>query len=72
MDEKKMQSVRKKYKEKKVGVLMGGMSSERTISRKSGRAILNALLRKGYAAVVIEADARLGERLQQEHIDIAF
>ena len=72
MDENKIQSARKKFKEKQIGVLMGGMSSEREISLKTGAAILSALIRKGYRAVPVEADSRVAERLQQSGIEVAF
>ena len=38
----------------RVGVLMGGVSSERTISLKSGRAIFEALKEEGYDVVAID------------------
>jgi D-alanine-D-alanine ligase len=59
-------------KHKKVGVLMGGMSSEREISLKSGNAVLASLRRSGYQAVGIDADRELVERLKRERIEVAF
>jgi len=35
------------FKKKKVGVMMGGLSREREISLKTGKAILKPLLRRG-------------------------
>lgn len=57
---------------KKVGVLLGGRSSEREVSLKSGAAVRDALIRKGYEAVAVDPDARLAEKLKAEQIDVAF
>lgn len=59
-------------KDNKIGVLMGGMSSEREISLKSGNAVLESLLRQGYNAIGIDVDKELAERLKKETINIAF
>jgi D-alanine-D-alanine ligase len=40
------------YKEKKIMVVCGGFSSEREISLRSGNAVFNALLKKGYANTI--------------------
>jgi len=63
---------KKTLKRKKIGVLMGGKSSEREISLKSGTAILQSLLRMGYNAVGIDAGDRLIATLMQKTIEIAF
>ncbi len=63
---------RQELKQKKIGVLMGGVSSEREISFRSGTAVLQALARKGYRAVPIDVDRNIGTRLQEEAIDVAF
>ena len=63
---------RRALKEKKIGVLMGGLSSEREISLRSGNAVLQGLTRKGYAAVPIDADRASGRRLREEEVDVAF
>lgn len=57
---------------KRIAVLMGGQSSERDISLRSGRAALAALLRKGYDAVPIDVDATVCSRLQDSKADLAF
>jgi len=59
-------------KDKKIGVLMGGKSSEREISLKSGNAILQSLVRSGYNAVGIDAVHGLAERLKNEDIQVVF
>jgi D-alanine-D-alanine ligase len=59
-------------KAKKIGVLMGGMSSEREISIKSGEAVLNALKSRGYDVVAIDADKDVGHKIEELSIDVAF
>jgi len=57
---------------KKIGVIMGGTSEERDISRKTGGAVLRALIQKGYNAVAVDADTGLPARLVSEKIEAAF
>ena len=57
---------------KKIGVLMGGISSEREVSLRSGSAVFNALKKLGYTAVAIDAASNICEMLKKEKIDIAF
>jgi len=59
-------------KKKRIGLLMGGMSSEREVSLMSGKAILQALLDLGYDARPVEADETLAEGLRKEKIEVAF
>ena len=64
--------LRKQFHEKRIAVLMGGLSSERDISLKTGGAILNALQRRGYDAISLDADRNIVENLKINGIDIAF
>jgi D-alanine-D-alanine ligase len=57
---------------KKIAVLMGGLSSEREISLRSGEAVLRGLSRKGYDAIAIDVDRNLPDRLKEERIEVAF
>ena len=58
---------------KNIGVLMGGLSKEREISLKSGKAVAKALIRKGYKSVVeIDAGHDLAFQLKDRKIDVAF
>jgi D-alanine-D-alanine ligase len=57
---------------KKIGVLMGGSSSEREVSLSSGNAILEALRGKGYNAVSIDVGRDVSERIRQAGIEVAF
>ena len=57
---------------KKIGVLMGGLSSEREVSLASGNAILEALKGKGYDAVAVDVGRDVGEQLRKSGIEVAF
>lgn len=59
-------------KKKKIGVLMGGLSREREISLKTGKAIRRALIEKGYNACGIDVGRDIVEKLLKEKIEIAF
>ena len=51
---------------------MGGLSSEREISLRSGNAILESLVRSGYGAIAVDVDRDIAKRLRQEAIEVAF
>jgi D-alanine-D-alanine ligase len=59
-------------KKKRIGVMMGGLSREREISLKTGKAILKALTEKGYAATAIDVGDDIAEKLVKEKIECAF
>ena len=63
---------REELQEKTIGVLMGGLSAEREVSLRTGKAVLNALLEAGYLAVAIDVGRDLPARLVQERIEVAF
>ncbi|MDQ6971979.1 MAG: D-alanine--D-alanine ligase [Mariprofundaceae bacterium] len=56
----------------RVGVLMGGSSSEREISLRSGRAVLASLLRSGVDAVAVDMNRDWPEAIRRTGIDKAF
>src|SRR3989338_8213140 len=60
----------------RIGVLMGGISSERDISLKSGNAILEALIRQGQAAVPLDItgddETKIDALIREAQIDLAF
>ena len=58
--------------ETKIGVLMGGLSSEREISLQSGSAVVGALKEQGWNAVEIDVDTQLATTLEENHIDVAW
>ena len=56
----------------KVGVLLGGLSSERDVSLRTGEAVLEALKKRGHDAIPIYVDRDVDVALRQEKIDVAF
>lgn len=59
-------------KKVRVAVLMGGISAEREISLKSGRAILSSLQRSGIDAFGVDVDDHVIEKLVSAEFDVAF
>ena len=59
-------------KKKKVAVLKGGLSKEREISLKTGKAIEKALTAKGYPTVCIDVGYDVAEKVAREKIECAF
>ena len=60
------------FKNKKIGVLLGGLSSEREISLRSGEAVYQALVRLGYDVVKIDVGREAAVQLKTAGIEIAF
>ena len=56
----------------RIGVLLGGLSSEHQVSLESGRAVLGALRARGHDAHALVAGRDLDRLLRQQGIDIAF
>ena len=61
-----------KFKDKKIAVLMGGLSKEREISLRTGKAVSAALKNKKYHVVDIDCDLSIVDRLRSEKIEAAF
>ncbi|HSA60533.1 MAG TPA: D-alanine--D-alanine ligase [bacterium] len=59
-------------KSKKIGVLLGGLSKERDVSLRSGRAVAAALRAKGYDVAEIDAGRDLPEKLKAAGVQVAF
>jgi D-alanine-D-alanine ligase len=57
---------------RRIGILMGGLSSEREVSLRTGEAVLSALQQRGHDAVPIYVDRDVDVALRQERIDVAF
>lgn len=55
-----------------VGVLMGGLSSERAVSFKSGRAVAQALRDRGFRVEEIDVGRDIDQVLRAKGIDTAF
>lgn len=62
---------KERFKERQIGVLYGGLSSEREVSIKSGKAMLAALERKGYQVVGIEVGKEIVSQILAQKIEIA-
>ena len=56
----------------RIGVLMGGQSSERDVSLRTGQAVHQSLIRRGYDAVAIDVTDHLYEDLKERKVAIAF
>ncbi len=59
-------------KKDRVGVLLGGLSSEKGISMLSGDAVYRALAGLGYDVVKVEVDRDLPLKLRELRIEVAF
>jgi D-alanine-D-alanine ligase len=57
---------------KRIGVLLGGLSSERDISIRTGEAVIDALRSRGHDVVPIYVDRDLDRALRATPIDVAF
>lgn len=57
---------------KRVGILMGGISSEREVSLRTGNAIFEALAARGHDVVKVPVDRDLDSALRATPIDVAF
>ncbi len=57
---------------RKIGVLLGGLSSEREVSLRTGEAVIGALRDRGHDVVPIYVDHDVDVALRQEQIDVAF
>ncbi|HEY8514216.1 MAG TPA: D-alanine--D-alanine ligase [Candidatus Binatia bacterium] len=65
-------SERGRYRGKRVGVLSGGLSSEREISERSARAVAAALRSAGYDVREISVGRDIARVLAEERIEVAF
>lgn len=59
------------YKTKNIAVMMGGLSSEREVSIRSGENVYNALVKLGFKVVKMDVDANIARRLVKDNVDIA-
>jgi D-alanine-D-alanine ligase len=60
------------WRDKKIGVLLGGLSAEQEISRLTGTAVCQALRERGYTVTSIEVDAAGIWMTQVRQVDVAF
>lgn len=61
-----------RWKQARVGVLLGGTSPERDISLRTGKAVLAALVGKGYDVEAIDVSVDLPKQLVEKRIEVAF
>jgi D-alanine-D-alanine ligase len=61
-----------KLSNKKIGVLYGGLSREREISIKSGKAVLNAFKKLKLNVCGIDVNRNIVEEIKKEKIDVAY
>ncbi|MEN2997805.1 MAG: D-alanine--D-alanine ligase [Brevinematia bacterium] len=59
------------YKTKNIAVLMGGLSSEREVSIRSGENVYNALVSLGFKVTKMDVDANIARRLVKDNVDVA-
>jgi D-alanine-D-alanine ligase len=57
---------------RKIGVLLGGLSSEREVSLHTGEAVVAALRERGHQVVPIYVDRDVDVAVRQEQIEVAF
>jgi D-alanine-D-alanine ligase len=62
----------RRLRKRKIGVLMGGWSSEREISLLSGQRVLNSLKGQGFQAVGVDVNRNFTDQIKRAKIDLAF
>ena len=60
------------WKQRKIGVLMGGLSAERDISMATGEAVHRILVEQGYDAHKIFVDRDLDQMIRQLDVEVVF
>lgn len=60
------------WKDKRIGVLMGGMSTEKEVSIRSGEAVYTALADRGYDVCKVFLDRDLDMVLRQNNVQVVF
>jgi D-alanine-D-alanine ligase len=63
---------REELKARRLAVLMGGLSSERDVSLRTGAAVMKALQAAGYDPVGIDVSATVARDLAREGVEVAF
>lgn len=59
-------------RDKRVGVLLGGLSAERDVSLRTGQAVYETLRDRGYDARLVFVDRDLDKVIRQSGIEVAF
>ncbi len=68
----KLPQVEGRHRGKRIGVLSGGLSSEREISERSARAVGEVLTGRGYDVVAISVDRHVAAALADDGVEVAF
>ncbi len=68
----KLPEVKGRYRGKRIGVLSGGLSSEREISDRSARAVTEVLAARGYDVANIPVDRNVAGALANARVEVAF
>jgi len=68
----KLPKVEGRFQGKRVGVLSGGLSSEREISDRSARAVAEVLTDRGYDVVPVPVDRQVAATLATQGVEVAF
>lgn len=61
-----------RYRGRRIGVLSGGLSSEREVSERSARAAAQVLGARGYDVEIVAAGREVASELRRLHIEVAF
>jgi len=61
-----------RFRGRRIGLLSGGLSSEREISERSARSVAGALRGRGYEVYPIAVDRSVGDALRSARIEVAF
>lgn len=61
-----------RFKNKTIGVLMGGLSPEREISLLTGKAVFEAIKNQGLNCLEVDVDHQIAKTLEAKSIDVAF
>ena len=64
--------VRRRFRDKRIAVLLGGLSAEREISERSGRNVAAALRTLGYRVTTVPVGRDLAPRLTRVRPDVVF
>lgn len=60
------------YRDRRIGVIGGGLSLEREVSLVTGREVVKALRRRGYKVISIDVRRDLPQRLRRHSVEVVF
>ena len=71
-DKIKLNMEKARLKKLRIAVLAGGQSGERAVSLRSGKNVLDSLLRQGYKAIHLDTDGDLLGKLKKNKVEVCF